>query len=378
VLRGRDDLAWPADLYVEAVDQHRGWFQVSLITSVATREHAPYRAVLTHGLILDEAAKKMSKSLGNTVAPEEVIKAHGAEILRLLFASVDYTADTAFSKNLLTPLLESYRKIRNTCRFLLGNLSDFDAQRDRVPLVDLPELDRWILHRTAELAERVRKAYDGFAFHLIVQQLINFCAVDLSALYLDIVKDRLYTFGANSAGRRAAQTALNEILEVLVRLMAPILSFTAEEIWGALPAGTRPASVLLAGFPTHLQRDDELAAKWERLLAVRAAVTKALEEAIGHSLDARVQLHAADGLRPLLEHVAHDLPALFIVSQVALSNDLGAAAASPLLPELQLAIERARGAKCERCWNYSEAVGRDGMHPGLCERCAPVVKAVSA
>jgi len=382
VLRTRDDLAWPADLYVEAVDQHRGWFQVSLITSVATRAQAPYRSVLTHGLILDEAAKKMSKSLGNVIAPEEVIKAHGAEILRLLFASVDYTADTCFSKNLITPLLESYRKIRNTCRFLIGNLYDFDPTADRLPHAELPELDRWILHRTAELVGRCRKAYESFGFHHVVQQLINFCAVDLSALYLDIVKDRLYTFAATSPGRRAAQTTLWEILDALVRLMAPILSFTADEIWTALPAGARAATVFHAGLPEATYRDDALAEKWERLLTVRAAVTKALEEArqsgaIGHSLDARVVLGAADGLRQLLADAEPTLPALCIVSQVQLGGDLGPEAMSPLLPELKVRVERARGGKCERCWNYSEAVGRDAVHPGLCERCLPVITAAS-
>jgi isoleucyl-tRNA synthetase len=382
VLEHRPGLSWPADLYVEAVDQHRGWFQVSLITAVATRQAAPYRAVLTHGLILDEAAKKMSKSLGNVIAPEEIIKTHGAELLRLLFASVDYTADVTFSKNLITPLLESYRKIRNTCRFLIGNLYDFDVAQHRVPVDQLPEIDRWILHRTAELVARGRKAYDGFVFHMVVQQLVNFCAVDLSALYLDIVKDRLYTSGSASRGRRSAQTALWDILDALVRLMAPILSFTSDEIWSHLPRAERPASVLLAGFPTDLPRDDKLAEQWERLLEVRAAVTKALEEArqsgqIGHSLDARVRLGATDGLRALLERVVHELPALLIVSQIGLSDDLGPDTASPLLSDLRIVVERARGGKCERCWNYSEVVGSDATHPGLCERCLPVVAAVS-
>ena len=380
VLRERPDLAWPADLYVEAVDQHRGWFQVSLMTSVGTRQQAPYRAVLTHGLILDEAAKKMSKSLGNVVAPEEIIKTHGAEILRLLFASVDYTADTCFSKNLLTPLLEAYRKIRNTCRFLIGNLYDFDPTVHRVPVAELPELDRWILHRTAELVTRARKAYDAFAFHHVVSQLINFCAVDLSALYLDIVKDRLYTAAATSPQRRAAQTALADILDAMVRLMAPILSFTADEIWALLPGGDRPATVFAAGFPEDVPQDAALAERWERLLAVRTAVTKSLEEArqsglIGHSLDARVHLDAADGLRPLLAGHAATLPALFIVSQVQLDGHLGPDTVSALLPELKVHIERARGGKCERCWNFSEAVGSDAAHPGLCERCLPVITA---
>lgn len=384
VLRQRPGLSWPADLYVEAVDQHRGWFQVSLITAVAAQGKAPYRAVLTHGLILDESAKKMSKSLGNVVSPEEVIKVHGAEILRLLFASVDYTADTSFSKGLLTPLLEAYRKIRNTCRFLLGNLNGFDPARDMVPDEELPDLDRWILQRTIDLEQRIRRAYDGFTFHHVVQHLINFCAVDLSALYLDIVKDRLYCSAAHSHTRRAAQTTLWEILDVLVRLMAPILSFTAEEIWQNLPAGDRPASVFLAGFPTRVRAaDPALLARWDRLLAVRGAVTKALEEArksgaIGHSLDARVRLDAADGLRPLLREYASDLPAFFIVSQVDLADELDEAAASPLLPELRVAVEAARGGKCERCWTYSEVVGSDAAHPGLCGRCLPVVTGAAA
>jgi isoleucyl-tRNA synthetase len=383
VLRRRPDLGWPADLYVEAVDQHRGWFQVSLITAVATRQQAPYRAVLTHGLILDEAAKKMSKSLGNVIAPEEIINAHGAEILRLLFASVDYTADTCFSKSLIHPLLEAYRKIRNTCRFLLGNLYDFDPRRDRLPLAQLPELDRWILHRTAEFVLHARRAHESFSFHHVVQQLINFCAVDLSALYLDIVKDRLYCSAATDGLRRAAQTTLSVILDALVRVMAPILSFTADEIWMLGIGRERVPSVFLTGFPTDLHPDAQLAAKWERLLGVRAAVTKALEAArqagvIGHSLDAWVQLGAANSLRTLLEQHAADLPALFIVSQVGLRTDLGQDAISPLLPELKIRIERARGAKCERCWNYSEAVGRDAAHPGLCARCLRVITSVAA
>ncbi len=379
VLRERD-LGWPADLYVEAVDQHRGWFQVSLITSVATEKQAPYRGVLTHGLILDAAAKKMSKSLGNAVSPDEVIKKHGADILRLLFMSVDFTADTCFSQSLLNPLLESYRKIRNTCRFLLGNLGDFDPARDAVPLAQLPELDRWILARGQRLLARSLDAYDAFAFHHVVQGLVNFCAVDLSALYLDIVKDRLYCSAPASRERRAAQTAVWQILDLLTRLSAPILSFTADEIWSHIP-GTTAATVFEAGLPAvdPALLDEPLADKWERLLAVRSAVTKSLEEArqsglIGHSLDACVRLASSDGLRPLLEEQRSDLPALFIVSQVELNAPLGDEQASPLLPELKVAVESARGAKCERCWNFREDVGSDPDHPTLCARCARVVR----
>jgi isoleucyl-tRNA synthetase len=382
VLRQRANLAWPADLYVEAVDQHRGWFQVSLLTSVAAHGRAPYKAVLTHGLILDEAAKKMSKSLGNVIAPDEIIKTSGAEILRLLFASVDYTADTCFSQNLVAPLLEAYRKIRNTCRFLLGNLFDFDVRRDRIEPAKLPELDRWILHRTAEFDARVRKAYDNFSFHHVVQQLVNFCAVDLSSLYLDIVKDRLYCSAAHDPERRAAQTALWDILDTLVRLMAPILSFTADEIWSSLPAGERPDSVFVAGFRPTPSLDPELAERWERMLEVRSAVTKALEDArqagqIGHSLDARVQLEAHGDWATLLRQYEDDLPALFIVSQAELGGEMGPDAESPVLPGLKVRIERARGAKCERCWNYSETVGCDADHPGLCARCLRVIAALA-
>ena len=382
VLHGRDDLAWPADLYVEAVDQHRGWFQVSLITAVAAEGRAPYKAVLTHGLILDASAKKMSKSLGNVIAPEEVIKASGAEILRLLFAAVDYTADTCFSKNLIAPQLESYRRVRNTCRFLLGNLHDFDPAKDRVAETDLVEIDRWILDRLAQLVEKSRSAYDGFTFHHVVQQLVNFCAVDLSALYLDIVKDRLYCSAATAPGRRSAQTALYEIVDRMVRLMAPILTFTADEVWLQMPAaGERAESVLLAGFPAAGRRDPVLAERWERLLAVREAVNKALEDArqadrIGHSLDARVILQAEPELAELLR--GYPLPELFITSQVAWADDLGEGEASPLLPQLRVRIEKALGGKCERCWNYSEAVGSSTEHPGLCERCQGVMRATAA
>jgi isoleucyl-tRNA synthetase len=377
VLRGRG-LGWPAELYVEAVDQHRGWFQVSLITAVATEGHAPFRQVLTHGLILDESAKKMSKSLGNAVSPEDVIDRYGADILRLLFTSVDFTADTCFSQNLLTPLLETYRKIRNTCRFLLGNLSDFDPGRDAVPFSDLPELDRWILHRGQRLLSRSLEAYDQFSFHLIVQALVNFCAVDLSALYLDIAKDRLYCSAAAEPGRRSAQTALWHTLDLVVRLVAPILPYTAEEIWSYVP-GRGAGSVFEAGMPSPRAElaDEALAARWERLLDARATVTKALEEArkagiIGHSLDARVRLAASDGLRPLLAERGDDLPALLIVSQVELAD---AAAASAVAGELGVTVERARGAKCERCWNYKEEVGQNETHPGLCVRCVRAVEA---
>ncbi len=379
VLQARG-LGWPADLYVEAVDQHRGWFQVSLITGIAAEGKAPFRQVLTHGLILDEAAKKMSKSMGNAISPDDVVAEQGADILRLLFTSVDFTADTCFSQNLMMPLLESYRRIRNTCRFLLGNLAGFDPARDAVEASDLPDFDRWILHRGQKLLARALDAYDDFAFHHIVQALVNFCAVDLSALYLDVAKDRLYCSGADAFPRRAAQTTLWHTLDLLVRLMAPILSYTAEDIWSHVP-GKETGSVFEAGMPAVDASlvDEGLAARWDRLLVARGAVTKALEEArrqgtIGHSLDARVRLAAGEGLRPLLEQEGDFLPAFFIVSQVefAAAPDRQSSSLGP--DDLRVAVEPARGRKCERCWNFSEAVGSDTEHPALCERCLKVVK----
>lgn len=379
VLRPRG-LGWPADLYVEAVDQHRGWFQVSLITAVATEGAAPYRAVLTHGLILDESAKKMSKSLGNVVSPDQVIKQHGADILRLLFASVEFTADTSFSDRLLAPLLEAYRKIRNTCRFLLGNLDGFDPDRHMVAIGELPELDRWILHRGQKLLARSLAAYESFSFHHVVQGLITLCAVDLSALYLDVVKDRLYCSAPASQERRAAQTALWRTLDLIVRLMAPILPFTADEIWSYVP-GRKTTSVFEAGLPAvdPALVDEKLTERWERLLEIRSAVTKSLEEArqkgeIGHSLDARVLLQGSDGLHALLEEHRDELAALLIVSQVELDGSLGESSENAVLRGLRVSVEPARGAKCARCWNFSEAVGTDSEHPGLCERCLEVVR----
>lgn len=367
-------LGVPADLYVEAVDQHRGWFQVSLITAVATRGEAPYRSVLTHGLILDAGKKKMSKSLGNAIAPEEIVSKYGADVLRLLFASVDFTNDTAFSQELVKPLLETYRRIRNTCRFLLGNLDGFDPARHAVPESEMPEMDRWILQRGRALAARSMAAYDAFAFHQVVQGVVTFCAVDLSSLYLDIAKDRLYCSAAEDRDRRAGQTVCWRLADMLARLVAPILSFTADEIWSYLP-GDRPPTVFEAGFSPV---DDAVPADgiedvWDRLLAVRGVVMKALEEArqsgqIGHPLDARVVLTAGGPTHALLRERAKDLPSFFIVSQVELRESDGAESATAV-------VEAARGSKCGRCWNFVETVGDDPEHPEICGRCVGVLAA---
>ncbi|MFQ5684115.1 MAG: isoleucine--tRNA ligase [Candidatus Binatia bacterium] len=397
VLRSRDDLAWPADLYVEAVDQHRGWFQVSLIAAVAAHQQAPYKTVLTHGLILDENARKMSKSLGNTIAPEKIITTYGADILRLLFASVDYTADTCFSQNLIPPLLEAYRKIRNSCRFMLGNLADFDPARDTIPYSQLPELDRWILHRSQEFLARATDAYLRFNFHHVVQGIINFCAVELSALYLDIVKDRLYCSGTKSAERRAAQTTVYQLIGTLVRLMAPILSFTAEEIWDYVPNnGHQPMSVFLSKIPSPDEGllNEELGSHWEQLFKVRSEILKGLEAArneglIGHSLDAKVVLYPntynQDALPPsLLKTYETSWEELLIVSQVELKDGKsddetretrdGEVRYRSVLLGGPIMVYKAGGRKCQRCWIYRVSVGDDQLHPTVCARCSEVLR----
>ena len=378
---GRGELAWPADLYLEATDQHRGWFQVSLLNAVALRGAAPFREVLTHGLILDPQGRKMSKSLGNVVQPEDLIRQHGADILRLFFAAMDTTADIPFSPPLLQPVIEGYRKVRNTLRYLLGNLGDFDPASDRVEVGELVGLDRWALDQFRQVAERVVEAYNRYQFYIAYQVLRDFCIVELSALYLDILKDRLYVLPQAAHSRRSAQTVLYQLADGLTRLLAPILPFTAEEAWQYLPAEAgRDASVHLALFPDlgaiHLA--DSERRLWEQLLEVRSAALKALEQArqsgsIGSGLEARVILAAPPELEPLLMETLPELRYFLIVSQV----ELGRRSAAPGVEQaggLQVWVERASGEKCARCWNYSEDVGRDAEHPTLCERCAPILR----
>ncbi|MGH7899655.1 MAG: isoleucine--tRNA ligase, partial [Candidatus Binatia bacterium] len=341
VLEKRGDLGWPAELYLEGSDQHRGWFHSSLLTSVMTRGRAPYETVLTHGFFVDAQGKKMSKSLGTGLSPQELLEKHGAEILRLWVAAEDYRDDMRISQEIIGRLIESFRRIRNTARFLIANLFDFDPARDRVDDGELLEIDRWILARNRALIERCREAYRAYEFHVIHHGLNNFCSVDLSALYLDIAKDRLYCSRAAGAARRSAQTAIWRILDSLVRLMAPILTFTAEEVWEYVPMiGARAESVLLAEFPSDGPEagDAALLETWDRLLAVRDAVSKALEEArqrgrIGHSLDARVRLgfDPALPIGRLIGNRLEELPTLFIVSQVEFADDLGPETESPLV-----------------------------------------------
>ncbi len=394
VLETRTDLRWPADMYLEGSDQHRGWFHSSLLEAVGTRGKAPYREVLTHGFLVDGEGRKMSKSLGNVIAPQDVIDKHGAEILRLWVAAEDYTEDIRLPEpELMTQLIEAYRRIRNTCRFLLGNLSDFDPDRHRVSYGELDELDRWAFARLGRLIARVRRAYEEYQFHQVYHLLYNFCAVDLSALYLDILKDRLYTSAAEDRRRRAAQSACYEILVAITRLMAPVLTFTAEEVWGYIPGSGKPASVHLMTFPEERGEwlDEALEEEWERLLEVRREVARALEAArqkrlVGSSLDARVFIVQVpeEQWAPLLRAKGTGLlKTLFIVSDVRLEEGPPAVARirheSQDIPGLVVEVVRADPGqgwrKCERCWMSTERVGEDLEHPALCERCVPVVRA---
>ena len=372
---------YPADLYLEGSDQHRGWFHSALLAGVITDHQAPYKAVLTHGFVLDGAGRKMSKSAGNVVAPQDVIKQSGAEILRLWVSAQDYREDLRISQEILNHLIEAYRKIRNTCRFLLSNLYDFDPAQHRLPFEQLPELDRWALMRLGDLIPRVRKGYDEFEFHTIFHALNNFCSVDLSAVYLDILKDRLYTFRKDSPLRRGSQTVLFEIVVALTKLMAPVLSFTAEEIWRTLPESVRAEanaeSVHIAMFPEVDPRwaDPTLAQRWERLLEVRTAVQAALEvkrreKVIGAPLEARVVIEADASAYEFLKGYGQDLSSFFIVSEVVLK----AVAPVPGSSGFAITVEKATGAKCERCWNYRSAVGASADHPTLCDRCIEAVQ----
>lgn len=383
VLKRRSELRWPADLYLEGSDQHRGWFHSTLLTALLTDPSAPYRTVLTHGFVVDGEGKKMSKSAGNVIAPQEVIKQHGAELLRLWVAAEDYRDDIRISSAIMGQLVEAYRKIRNTCRYLLANLADFDPVKDAVSLDRLHEIDRWALHRLRSLIIRVRAAYEAYEFHTVFHALNNFCAVDLSAVYLDILKDRLYTEGRTSPERRAAQTAMDAILSALVRLMAPILSFTAEEIWAHIPAGGRTAlNVHLNDFPDppdSWELPSDQVTRWERLFDARTHVARALEKAraakvIGSSLEARVTLYAEGALYTALGQDAGELPGLLIVSDVAIKPLVSRPSDAEILTEhLAATVTRAPGTKCARCWIYRADVGRDPRRPDVCGRCARVL-----
>ncbi len=380
-------LPWPADMYLEGPDQYRGWFHSSLLVAIAVRNGAPYRHVLTHGWTLDAKGQPMSKSLGNTVLPTEICEKWGADLLRLWVASQDYTADVRMSDNVMTQLSEAYRKLRNTFRFALGNLADFDPARDSVPDAEMEELDRWMLSRTADLAKQCRGWYESFEFHRVFHALHDFAVVDLSAFYFDVLKDRLYTFAPRNRARRSAQTAVYRIAKALLTLVSPIMVFTAEEIWRHFPHTAGDVeSAHLALFPSvadvSVPLDARTAENWEKLLVVRTEVFRALEAArnaktISGALEAKVFLSAGVDLAPLLEQYESRLPALFIVSQVELGNPASPdAQKSELLPGLSVAVQRADGKKCERCWNYSTHVGENADYPTVCERCVKALNEI--
>jgi isoleucyl-tRNA synthetase len=367
---------------LEGSDQHRGWFNSSLTTSVAVRRVSPYRIVLTHGFVVDEQGRKQSKSLGNVVDPLKLTQELGADILRLWVSSVDYRTDVSCSDNIMKQLAEAYRKIRNTCRFILGNLSDFDPARDRVNPGQMNELDRWALLKLNKLIMRVTQAYRNYEFHLVYHSIHNFCTVDMSAVYLDIIKDRLYTSHRESQERRAAQTVMFDVIQSLVRVLSPILAFTSEEMWRYLKRDADPESVQMAGWPSadESMLDAELEAKWEQIFRVREVVAKALEEArrskiIGHSLGARVHLSLSSEWMKDLQSTP-DLDKIFIVSGVSLNA--GEPSESGYLeledvPGVWVKVEQAEGNKCERCWVFSPTVGADETHHTLCKRCLEVI-----
>ncbi len=376
VCKNREYLKWPADLYLEGADQYRGWFQSSLLTAVATSGTAPYKAVLTHGWVVDGEGRKMSKSLGNGIDPQEVVDQYGADVLRLWVASSDYHVDIRISKDILKQLSEAYRKIRNTARYILGNLNDFNPDTDSVEVSELFDIDKWAVYKLNELIDKVKAGYDAFEFHQVYHAIHNFCVVDMSNFYLDVLKDRLYTEKADSKERRAAQTAMYIILDALTRMIAPILAYTSDEIWKYMPHRGCDDSehVVYNSMPekTEVNCDDDFATKWDRIHDLRDTVKKSLEtvikeKTIRSSLEAAITLKASGEEYDFLKSIEKELTTIFIVSQVDIVNSNVA--------ELSVEVSKAKGDKCERCWSISESVGSDATHPTLCKRCADILNA---
>lgn len=386
VLSEREGLSRPADMYLEGSDQHRGWFHSSLLTGVGRTGHAPYKAVLTHGFVVDEHGRKMSKSVGNVVAPETIIKQYGADVLRLWVASADYRGDVSISDNIIKQLSDAYRRIRNTCRFMLGNFSDFDIARDLRPINTMSELDRFILDRLHGVVEKSLAAYENYEFHTIYHTLHNFCVKDLSNFYLDIIKDRLYTSASSDPIRKDAQTVMAMILDALVKLMAPILPFTADEIYKHMPQSeTKKESVHLENMVVlnGEWKDEPLALKWENIRTLRAEVTKALEEAriaklIGHPLDAALEIVLPDSeLKEQVKNLTENLSDIFIVSSAVLKETVeGTVYQGKEIEGLVIGVTKAVGEKCERCWRFDNQIGEDADHPGACPRCATALKLI--
>ncbi|MDD5496403.1 MAG: class I tRNA ligase family protein, partial [Candidatus Omnitrophica bacterium] len=378
VLKNNKEMDYPCELYLEGSDQHRGWFQSALITAMAIDGISPYRNVLTHGFVVDGEGKKMSKSMGNVITPEQVMKRYGADILRLWVASSDYSEDIRMSDEILTRLADAYRKIRNTYKYLLSNLYDFDPAKDRVAHGKMLEIDRWILSKLSSVINAAAANYDTYSFHKVYREVYNFCIYEVSSVYLDILKDRMYTYKADSPERRSGQTAIFEILNALLKIMAPILSITSEEAWSRLiPEGTS-GSVHMEAWPsdkTEEWHDEKLNDKWSALISVREAVLKKLEEKrqsgeIGSSLETKVVLTAGnENIKKLLVDNREQLRYLFIVSEVAVKESCGGSAGAKELVPVSVFIEKAGGQKCQRCWNYTKDVGMNKEHPTLCARC---------
>ena len=375
VLARQPELGWPADMYLEGSDQHRGWFQSSLLIALGTRGRPPFREVLTHGFLIDLEGRKMSKSVGNVIAPQDVIKESGAEIIRVWVAMSEFTEELRVSKEILTRVVDVYRKLRNTCRILVANLYDFDPATDMVPLEKLDEVDRFALARYGEAAQRMLRAYDEYDFSTVAQNLNTLLTVDLSAFYVDVTKDRMYTLNARSHERRSTQTAMYTICDGLSRLLAPILPVTADDLWRNMP-GQRSESVHLEDFPDPARLvDSDLIGTWERLLAVRETVNAALEEkrkdkVIGNALSARVVITATGPVSTLLDTHRQQLPMLFNVSDVGLH--LGGTEG---IDDVQVVVEKAPGVKCARCWRFVPSVREEPEWAGICDRCRDALNA---
>lgn len=387
VLEKRDGLSFPADLYLEGSDQHRGWFQSALITAMAVKEKSPYRKVLTHGFVVDGEGKKMSKSLGNVINPQDIMKKYGADILRLWTASSDYEDDIKLSPEILERLSDGYRKIRNTFRFLLSNLYDFDPCQNAAKPEQLSEIDRWMLSRLKRVVEDVERFYEQWAFYKTYRTVYNFCVYEISAFYLDVVKDVLYADASDSEKRRSVQTVIFKILHVLVRILSPILSFTVEEVWDSMKFAGKEESVHMAMWPEAKGemkgwKNKQLDAKWEKLLVLRDGVMKLLEierarNLIGSSLEAAIIFYAADKKEfDFIKENAEILPSILKVSHVKLAEKEEADMMDVPGLILKAKIKRSPGEKCRRCWNYSETVGKSKNFSDLCERCSAIIKSL--
>ena len=372
VLKKRPELNYPADLYLEGSDQHRGWFQSSLLTGCAIDGRAPYKALLTHGFVVDGAGHKMSKSKGNVVAPQKVMDTYGADILRLWAASTDYSGELTISDEILKRVADSYRKIRNTCKFLLANIADFDASKDLLPVDQWLEIDRYALHLTHKLQTEVLADYDRYEFHLAVQKLVSFCSDDLGSFYLDILKDRLYTSCENSPARRAAQSALHHITHTFMRLIAPILSFTADEIWHTLNLGEDKSvfEELWYALPAHGLQANRVEA-WQAIINARGLAAKEIEvlrsaSQVGSSLQAELDIYASLATYDALASLGDDLRFVMITSRATLHKE---SEIDTALPQYRIVVIPSPHKKCERCWHYRADVSSHADHPSICGRC---------